>query len=43
MQLAGLGEFFVPDPNADNNPYSNLPEDMQSDIMTYLEEQAGDI
>jgi len=42
MQLAGLGEFFVPDPNADNNPYSNLPEGMQSDIMTYLEEQAGD-
>tara|TARA_R100000900_G_scaffold65167_1_gene51946 strand:+ start:879 stop:1643 length:765 start_codon:yes stop_codon:yes gene_type:complete len=40
MDLARLGEFLVDDPNADDNPYSNLPSSLQNQIDSYYQEQS---
>ena len=40
MDLARLGEFLVDDPDADKNPYSNLPSSMQDQINSFFEEQS---
>ena len=41
MDLARLGEFLVDDPNADDNPYSNLPSSLQDQINSFYEEQSN--
>jgi len=40
MDLARLGEFLVDDPNADDNPYSNLPSSLQNQIDSFYQEQS---